>query len=114
MMILFLPFSYNMRYNYHIIYSSYIRMMKKIVCIFLYLKNRQYVTLLCICGNYKNLSFLLEFIVFDRFHMTNNFDPIFRPSFRFRPDQKYENKNNLTAFRSFSSSLKSERKICIR
>jgi hypothetical protein len=49
----------------------------------------------------KHLSFWLEFIVFDRFWITDKFDPVFRPLvfvFVFDPVKKYENKNNLAVF----------------
>jgi hypothetical protein len=52
----------------------------------------------------KYLSFRLESIVFDRFRITDNSNPVFCPLvFVFVPIKKYENKNNLAVFRSFSS-----------
>jgi hypothetical protein len=55
------------------------------------LKMRQNVTLLCICGAAKCLSFQLKFIVFGHFRITNNSDRVFRPlffHFRFHPVRK--------------------------
>jgi hypothetical protein len=75
--------------------------MKKMFVYFYILKTRQYVTLLCICGNYKIFIFPTRVYCFRSFSNNRQFrSRISTVDFRFRchSDQKYENKNNLAVF----------------
>jgi hypothetical protein len=60
--------------------------MKELFMYLYILKIRQYITLLCFCGNYK--IFIFSTIVY-RFRITDNFNPVLSTvGIRFRPDQK--------------------------
>ena len=82
--------------------------MKKMFVYFYILKTRQYVTLLCICGNYKIFIFPTRVYCFRSFSNNRQFrSRISTVGFRFRPDQKIWKQKQFSyffdRFRLFSS-----------